>query len=72
MGGRETRPVLGHRPVCPYPKTALYNGLGDTHVATSFRCDGNLESTTIIQQDQLAQHKAENGTGKIPPPYGGS
>jgi hypothetical protein len=72
MGGPETRPVLGHRPVCPYPKTALYNGSGDAHVATSYRCDGNLESTTILQQDQLAQHKAENGTGKIPPPYGGS
>ena len=71
-GGPNTRPVLGHRPVCPYPKTAIYNGSGDIHVATSYRCDGNLELPTIVQQDLLAKHKAENGTGKIPPSYGGS
>jgi Tannase and feruloyl esterase len=70
--GLETRPVLGHRPVCPYPKTALYAGSGDTHDPKSFLCGGNLETATIVKQDELAQHKAENTTGKVPAPYGGS
>jgi feruloyl esterase len=26
------------RPICPYPKTALYAGSGDTNDATNFRC----------------------------------
>jgi hypothetical protein len=69
--GAETRPVLGHRPVCAYPKTAIYKG-GDTHDAESFVCGGNLETNAIIEQDQLAKHKAENGNGHVPAPYGTS
>jgi hypothetical protein len=70
--GPETRPVLGHRPVCPYPKTAVYDGSGDTHDSKSFRCEADLETATVVQQDHIAKHKAENGTGEVPPPYGGS
>jgi hypothetical protein len=70
--GPETRTVLGHRPVCPYPKTAVFKGSGDTHDAASFRCEADLETAAIIKQDDLAKHKAENGTGKVPAPYGGS
>jgi hypothetical protein len=70
--GPETRPVLGHRPVCAYPKTAIYDGSGDTHDSKSFRCGANLETAAVIRQDHLAKHKAENGSGKVPSPYGGS
>jgi Tannase and feruloyl esterase len=69
--GPEQRRVFGHRPVCPYPQTSIYNGSGDTHDAKSFRCGSNLETSTIVKQDELAAHKAENTTGKVPAPYGG-
>jgi hypothetical protein len=72
MVGPEMRPVLGHRPVCAYPKTAVYAGSGDTHDPKNFRCEGNLETEAAVKQDILAKHKAENGTGKVPGPYGGS
>jgi hypothetical protein len=72
MVGPETRPVLGHRLICAYPKTAVYAGSGDTHDAKSFRCEGNLETEAAVKQDALARHKAENGTGKVPGPYGGT
>lgn len=58
------------RPVCPYPKTAIYKGTGSTAEADNFTCGGNLETPAIIEQDRLAKHKFENGSGKVPPPYG--
>jgi feruloyl esterase len=69
--GPESRPALGHRPVCPYPQTALYDGSGDIHDSKSFHCGGDLETPDVVKQDRLAKHKAENGTGIVPPPYGG-
>jgi Tannase and feruloyl esterase len=70
--GPERRQALGQRPVCAYPKTALYDGRGDTRDSKSFRCGGNLETSAIVRQDQLAKHKAENNSGTVPPPYGGT
>jgi hypothetical protein len=70
--GPEVRPVLGHRPVCAYPKTAVYAGSGDTHVPQNFRCAGDLETEAVVKKDTLAKHKAENGTGIVPGPYGRS
>jgi len=68
--GPETRPVVGHRPVCAYPQSAIYVGSGDTHDIKSFRCGGNLETAAVVAHDTLAKHKAENGSGVVPPPYG--
>jgi hypothetical protein len=61
-------PVVGTRPVCPYPQTALYNGNGDVNDARSFVCGGNLELG--LSNEPLAKHKFENGTGIVGPPYG--
>ena len=60
--------VVGTRPVCPYPQTAIYNGTGDIYDARNFTCGGNLETPDVIEP--LARHKFENGTGVVPPPYG--
>lgn len=59
------------RPVCPYPQTAIYRGTGSTADANNFTCGGNLETPAIVEQDRLAKHKFENGSGKVPAPYGG-
>ena len=64
-GGTRTRPV------CAYPKTAVYKGSGSTDDAGNFTCAGNLETPDVVMQDALARHKFENGTGRVPPPYGG-
>jgi feruloyl esterase len=60
--------VIGTRPVCPYPQTAIYTGPGRTTEAVNFTCGGNLENREMIES--LARHKFENGTGIVPPPYG--
>jgi feruloyl esterase len=60
--------VVATRPVCPYPRTAVYKGSGSTDDAANFSCGGNLEVPGVI--DQLAKFKFENGTGVIPRPYG--
>ncbi len=63
-------PVIGHRPVCPYPKAAIYGGTGNAHHAGNWHCGGDLETPTVLKQDRPARHKYENGTGHVPPPYG--
>ena len=57
------------RPVCPYPKTAIYNGAGSIDDAANFTCGGNLETPEIVAADALAPLKKENGTGAIPANY---
>jgi feruloyl esterase len=60
--------VVGNRPVCPYPQTAIYKGTGDIYDARNFSCGGNLATPDVIEP--LARHKLENGTGVLPPRYG--
>src|SRR5207249_7077429 len=36
--------VTRTRPLCPYPKTAIYNGSGSTDDAANFHCGGDLEA----------------------------
>lgn len=75
MGPRPPAPpqlstVTATRPVCPYPKMAVYSGKGSTDDAANFTCAGDAETPAMIAQDKLARHKAENGTGVVPKPYG--
>jgi hypothetical protein len=49
------------RPLCPYPQTAIYNGSGSTLVASSFHCDGNLETRSVVCDDARTVYKHENG-----------
>lgn len=70
VAGGLTGAVIATRPVCPYPKTAIYKGTGSTDDAKNFTCGGNLETPEIVSQDKLAKHKFENVTGIVGPPYG--
>ena len=47
------------RPLCPYPKTAIYNGSGSTDDAANFHCGGNLEKQTTVCADILVKYKHE-------------
>jgi hypothetical protein len=51
--------VTRTRPLCPYPKTAIYNGSGDTNDANNFHCGGNLETTRTVCDDVLVKYKHE-------------
>jgi feruloyl esterase len=50
------------RPLCPYPQTAIYDGVGDPNDAASFRCGGNLENKETICDGLIApfQHETED------------
>jgi hypothetical protein len=58
------------RPLCPFPKTAIYKGSGSTDNWQNFSCGGNLETAAVSANDRRAEWKHENGTGKVPAPYG--
>jgi hypothetical protein len=47
------------RPLCPYPKTAIYNGSGSTDDAANFHCGGNLEKRRVVCADVLTKYKHE-------------
>ena len=51
--------VTRTRPLCPYPKTAVYNGSGDPILAGSFTCGGNLETREQVCDSALVQYKNE-------------
>jgi len=47
------------RPLCPYPQTAIYNGIGDPNDAASFDCGGDLEEPEVVCADVLTKYKHE-------------
>jgi len=49
----------GTRPLCPYPRTAIYNGTGSTDDAATFHCGGDLEKPEVVCADVLARYKRE-------------
>jgi hypothetical protein len=57
------------RPVCAYPKTAIYPGKGAIDDAANFVCGGDLETPQVVGHDRLARHRHENGTGIVVGPY---
>jgi hypothetical protein len=58
--GGSAAPKTGRtRPVCVYPKTAIYNGSGSINDANSFHCGGNLETPEVVCADVLARYKHE-------------
>lgn len=60
---------LTTRPVCAYPKTAIFRGTGSVDDAIHFACGGDLETRQVVAADALVPHKRENGTGLIPANY---
>ncbi|HEY1262516.1 MAG TPA: tannase/feruloyl esterase family alpha/beta hydrolase [Terriglobales bacterium] len=58
--GGSAAPSTGRtRPVCVYPKTAIYNGSGSTDDAQNFHCGGNLETRDVVCADVLTRYKHE-------------
>lgn len=51
--------VTRSRPLCLYPQTAIYDGVGDPDSAASFRCGGNLETTEEVCDSVLVAYKDE-------------
>jgi hypothetical protein len=58
-GGSAAPPSGRTRPVCAYPKTAIYNGRGSINDAASFHCGGNVEKRAIVCADVLVKYKHE-------------
>ena len=58
--GGSAAPKTGRtRPICLYPKTAIYNGSGSTDDAANFHCGGNLETPEVVCNDVLTEYKDE-------------
>jgi hypothetical protein len=61
--------VIGHssgpaatplsRPLCPYPQTAKYSGMGDIHDAANWICGGNMETRQTVCPNVLVKYKDE-------------
>jgi hypothetical protein len=50
------------RPLCPFPQTAIYDGIGDPNVASSFHCGGNIETKAGKCEGLLVRYQLETGT----------
>jgi hypothetical protein len=46
------------RPMCPYPKTAVYKS-GDPNLESSFACEGNVETKENLCMDLVARYQHE-------------
>jgi hypothetical protein len=72
--GGSAAPKAGRtRPVCAYPKTAIYNGTGSINDASNFHCGGDVETPKVVCSDVLVHYKHEangkldyRGTGVTP------
>jgi len=63
--GGSAAPSTGRtRPVCLYPKTAIYNGSGSIDDANNWHCGGNLETKANVCRDILVKYKHE-ARGKL-------
>lgn len=47
------------RPLCPFPQTAIYDGVGDPNVASSFQCGGNIQTKEAKCDGLIARFKHE-------------
>ena len=53
------------RPICPYPQEAVYNGVGDIMLASSFQCGTafNRIRADAIDVDRQPVYKPSTSTG---------
>ena len=54
------------RPLCPFPQTAIYDGIGDPNIAASFHCGGNIQTKEAICDGLIVKHQHETGTAYEP------
>ena len=50
------------RPLCPYPKMAIYDGVGDPNNASSFSCGGNLRTKQAKCDLLVVKYQEETGS----------
>jgi hypothetical protein len=51
--------VTRARPLCPYPQTAIHDGVGDPNAASSWSCGGNLENKETTCDGLIAPFQQE-------------
>jgi hypothetical protein len=49
------------RPLCPFPQTAVYDGVGDPNRASSFTCGGNIQTKEARCDGLIVKFGAEAG-----------
>jgi len=54
------------RPLCPFPQTAIYDGVGDPNLPASFHCGGNIETKAAKCEELLVQYQHETGPNLEP------
>jgi Tannase and feruloyl esterase len=47
------------RPLCPFPQTAIYDGVGDPNIASSFSCGGNIQTKEAKCDGLITKYKHE-------------
>jgi feruloyl esterase len=50
------------RPLCPFPQTAIYDGVGNPNLASSFQCGGNIETKQAKCDALVVKYQHETGT----------
>jgi hypothetical protein len=54
------------RPLCPFPQTAIYDGVGDPNLASSFSCGGNIQTKAATCDGLIVKFKHETGSAYAP------
>jgi Tannase and feruloyl esterase len=54
------------RPLCPFPQTAIYDGVGNPNLASSFSCGGNIQTKAAKCDGLITNYKHETGAGLEP------
>jgi feruloyl esterase len=54
------------RPLCPFPQTAIYDGVGNPNLASSFSCGGNIQTKEAKCDGLIAKFKHEAGAAFEP------
>ncbi len=49
------------RPLCAFPQTAIYDGVGNPNLASSFECGGNIETKEAKCESLLVKYQQETG-----------
>src|SRR5262249_9493524 len=51
------------RPLCPFPQTAIYDGVGNPNLASSFSCGGDIQTRAAKCDGLITKFKHETETG---------
>jgi hypothetical protein len=54
------------RPLCPFPQTAIYDGVGNPNLASSFSCGGDVQTRQATCDGLITKYKHETEAGLEP------